>query len=179
MAFNSTIRSKTGPCPMCPNDQDVPLIGGLCNNHYWQNVRMKSAAKNAGKQRDEEAFPELIAELDKLVSRYVRLSRSDKNGICRCFTCGVKGTWQEMDCGHFIKRGNMYLRHDLRNLRPQCHNCNRRKDGNIIAFARNLNEEKPGIVEILIEEGNLVYKYSREELKGLILDFQYKLKKLA
>lgn len=58
-----------------------------------------------------------------------------------CYTCGAKnlsaGNWQT---GHFIPRSvcGLYLRYDLRNLRPQCYRCNISLGGNGTTFYRTL-----------------------------------------
>lgn len=46
------IPPKIGKCKACPpNAPDQPLIGGFCNNHYWEDNRRKNAAKNANKPK--------------------------------------------------------------------------------------------------------------------------------
>jgi hypothetical protein len=72
----------------------------------------------------------------------------------------------------------MLLRFDERNVRVQCVGCNHHKRGNEKVFAERLNEERPGIAEILYEESNTVYKFTREELKSMIADYSNKLKKI-
>ena len=73
----------------------------------------------------------------------------------------------------------MYLRFDAsRNIRPQCHICNRSKYGMAAAFGKRLELEHPGITEILLTESRIIHKWSREELRGLITEFTQKLKML-
>ena len=58
-----------------------------------------------------------------------------------CYTCGKKGleslNWHT---GHFIPKGSCggFLKYDLRNLRPQCYNCNINLGGNGALFSRNM-----------------------------------------
>lgn len=61
---NSTIKVKVGECSVCQNGKDVPLIKGMCKNHYWQSRGNKQeikvtrkpirkvSKKQAGKIRD-------------------------------------------------------------------------------------------------------------------------------
>jgi len=72
----------------------------------------------------------LIAKLDRIFSKYIRLKYSDRNGYCRCVTCPKVAPWKEMDAGHFISREKMAVRFDERNVHPQCLHCNRFKAGN-------------------------------------------------
>ena len=62
-----------------------------------------------------------------------------------CYTCG-KNLENGVQChtGHFIpsSTGGAYLRYDLRNLRPQCYNCNINLGGNGSMFYRKLVERE-------------------------------------
>lgn len=35
----SKIRLKMGYCPLCGNAKDKPIVGGLCQYHYWQTKK--------------------------------------------------------------------------------------------------------------------------------------------
>lgn len=130
------------------------------------------------KQASEEDLERtyLIQDLDSIVSKYVRIKESNQEGIVQCYTCFRSGEWKTFDCGHFIPRANMALRWDLRNLRPQCKKCNQYDYGNIEEFELALEGEQPGIVKLLTEESRNPYKWSRDELKELLIDFRAKLK---
>lgn len=62
-----------------------------------------------------------------------------------CYTCHAKGlegsNWQT---GHFITSStcSMELRYDLKNLRPQCFQCNINKSGNWREFEKRLVKEE-------------------------------------
>jgi hypothetical protein len=58
---------------------------------------------------------QFIKVLDEMCSIYVRA----RDGHCVC--CG--STYQ-LQCGHYIKRGKMRLRWDIRNCNCQCRDCN-------------------------------------------------------
>lgn len=175
--YNSTIRNKIGECPMCSNGKKVPLIKGACHSHYWLGVKMKSADKMAEKEDncDDEDVATLKKDLDLIFSRWLRYSAVEEDGLCTCFICGWRDYAQNMDAGHYIKRGNSFLRFDTRNVTVNCKTCNQYKKGNLIAYSKKLEEKSPGITEILLEESNIVYKFSRDELKQLISEYSQKL----
>lgn len=144
----------------------------------------KGRCQECAKIEDYQEIPEhsdneldvLINELDGIFSQYIRLSSAGTNGLVSCYTCGVVKDWKELQNGHFIPRANMFLRFDQRNCRPQCETCNCHKHGNISQFTKHLNEEKIGITEILYEEATTIYKYTRTELKSLIVDYTKKVR---
>lgn len=69
-----------------------------------------------------------LTRADKYFSEYIR-RRDSVNGYVKCCTCPVVDRWQNMDCGHFEKRGNLYVRWDERNAGVQCTACNQFNDG--------------------------------------------------
>jgi hypothetical protein len=165
---------------MCgPGSKDKPLTKGLCHDHYWFTVRLKSVERLAEREvKKDESLSDLIEQADAVVSKYVRMSNA-VGGVCQCYTCNAVGRWQDMDCGHFIPRANLFTRFDVvRNLRVQCHYCNRVKRGQTIIFGRKLNEEREGLADLLIEESTLVYKLTRDEVKSIIVEYSEKLNKL-
>lgn len=175
--FNSTIKIKKGNCSVC--GAYGGLTKGLCNNHYWLGVRMKSANKQEDEDLSyEEGLPELIEEADILFSRWIRLSNADKDGMVKCFTCDNILHWRQAHNGHYISRSCNYLRHDVRNCRVQDESCNVHKRGNLLVYANRLEKEKPGITEILYEESKLVYHPARTEIRAIISDLTDKLQTL-
>lgn len=175
---NSTIKVKFGVCPLCNNDKEVALTKGLCNSHYWQGVRMKSVERQQEREIEHEGLQDLIKEADDVFSKWVRLSAADKDGFIYCYICGKKVRWQDGEAMHYVKRGNLFLRYDPRNVKAGEEDCNRFKYGNYIKYAQKLEQESPGITEILYQEGNIVYKMGRDELKGIITEYSLKLKSL-
>lgn len=61
------------------------------------------------------------------ISRWVRLSYSDENGMVKCVTCPEKSEkihWKKSQGGHFVNgRGNSIL-FEEKNIHPQCYACN-------------------------------------------------------
>jgi hypothetical protein len=173
--YNSTIQLKQKTCISCGK----PCIW-FSKQRCQECARIEDTlAKDKSSVIEEEDLRGLIDDADALVSRYVRLKAVDKKtNMIRCFTCGNKQTYGETDCGHYVPRTCMYLRFDLRNLRPQCHTCNRIKYGRVAVFAQNLEKENPGLPEILLEESRVVYKIGRDELRQIISEFTEKIQKL-
>lgn len=60
---------------------------------------------------------------------YVRLRDSDKNGMCRCCTCGKVVHYKKCDGGHFIRATNRAVCFDERNCHAQCKGCNAFQSG--------------------------------------------------
>jgi hypothetical protein len=177
--YNSTIRQKTGICPMCGGTNKVPLIGKLCQMHYWEQNRKKSFDKANAKQLGElEPVKILLDDMDIIFSQLIRLTYANEYGMVQCFTCPDIKHWKQMQCGHFISRAQMPTRFSIKNCRPQCKDCNEGKRGNLAVFANGLEAEEPGIVEILQEQGRGVQDYGRDELKALIVDTTRRVKLL-
>ena|ERR1700760_1002530 len=178
--FNSTIKQRVDICPLCsPDKGKQPLIAGKCNYHYWLNSRMKSAIKQQEKEiHKDDDFSTLVADLDIIFSRFIRLKDADLYKKVSCYCCGKEDDYKYMDAGHFIPRGHLYTRWNENNVKSCCQHCNRMKDGNLAAFARHLEKDNPGSVEILQEQARIVYHYTREELKSMIADYTKKVKLL-
>lgn len=176
MAYNSTIRIKQKICVNCGR----PCI-------WFSKKRCQQCAKvedfHAREEQDikkDDGLSGLIERLDDLVSIYVRYSaqRNDAGEI-ECYTCPAGYKPADVDAGHYVKRGCMYLRFDIsRNIRPQCHSCNRHKYGMRAEFGKRLEEEMPGVTEILLEESAIIHKWSRQELQAMIQEFQMKTKNI-
>ena len=71
--------------------------------------------------------PVLKKRLDELL-KIVRWYESDGR-VNNCVTCGKFFQIKELQCGHFIKRGNLRLKYEKGNLHRQCVRCNKYLDG--------------------------------------------------
>jgi len=172
MPYNSLIRIKEKVCISC---------GRTCV--WFSKKRCQQCAKiedfharEAKEIEQEDGLPELIERLDTLVSKWVRYSAVGPDGLVECFTSGKRYKPEELDAGHYITRNCMYLRFDLRNIKPQSRGDNRYRYGLAAGFGKRLDEENPGITEILLEESRIVHHWSREELRSLISEYTQKLK---
>ena len=96
--------------------------------------KAKSLKKKRGKTKNP--LKKARKELWELCKQIIRKRYGNV-----CYTCGAKelsaGNWHT---AHFIARSicGLYLRYDLRNLRPGCYRCNISLAGNGAAFYRNL-----------------------------------------
>jgi hypothetical protein len=132
---------------------------------------MKSAAKFQAKMEGGEDRAIVIGDVDAIFSQVVRLSNADEHGMVQCYTCPSVLNWKQMQCGHFIPRIHMFTRFSEENCKPQCPTCNMMKDGNLIEFAKHLELDRPGSVEMLEEQSHNVYHYEVDELKAMIGDY--------
>lgn len=171
-AHNSTIKLKKKECKSC-GKQSFIFSKGRCQDC----ARIEGAAKSDSKEAEIE-FSGLVEDLDIVYSRYLRQKHANGDGLVQCFTCPTIEPVGAITCGHFIGRAHMFLRWDERNTRPQCDICNCHKHGNMKVFAKNLEAENPGIVEILREESRTPYKWSKHELMAMIKEYTNKLKLL-
>jgi len=178
-------RSKFGDCSICNKKSTNCVKSGkqliclICNDTIKKKRMLDKAEGKSVKKSidvDEINKDSLISDLDTVFSRYIRIRESDTNGNAMCYTCDTKMHWTKLQAGHFIKRGNMGLRWDVRNAKPQCVRCNCELHGNMDVYEERLEKEFPGIVDSLREEGSDVHKWTREEMKSTLISLRAKLK---
>ena len=138
---------------------------------------------------DQKSARQLQKEADKWFSQYVRLRDSERVGTewyGKCITCSYhKGVayidetgklrfvagW---DNGHFIGRGNKYLRYDEENCNLQCKfHCNNMLSGNIEKYKPALDAKYgAGTWQKLskLAQDNRVYSLNKPELLQIIHD---------
>lgn len=118
-----------------------------------------------------------INKLDIEFSQCVRLMHSDQDGIASCITCGDKHHWTDLDCGHFVKRGNKSTRWDLKNCGPQCRLCNSTHDGKEDEHAEYIdNKYGIGTADLLRKTGKEVEKFTEHELEGMYQELRAEVK---
>lgn len=84
--------------------------------------------------------PVLKKRLDQLL-KIVRY-RNSLDGLSNCcVTCKNRFPISQLQCGHFIKRGNLCLKYEPKNLACQCVRCNRYLDGAQDKFAYFIIQE--------------------------------------
>lgn len=101
--------------------------------------------------------------LDTLL-KVVRYYGSHDGITNRCATCqnGMPIPIKELQCGHFIKRGNQALKYVSINLMPQCRRCNHFLDGAQDKAACYI------IHKYGVEEFDWLIETDRQWLQGLI-----------
>jgi hypothetical protein len=169
---------------------------GFCKNHQYMRAdfdRRTPAQKFQDKVKDgtaekakirfteateasydglDESMSNLIEDLDRVFSHFIRLKYSDKYGMVKCYTSSKLMHYKTAQCGHFIPRAHLATRWMEDNCRPQSQYDNCYLSGNLEVFAKNLEAEKPGITAFLQEQAREVVKPTREEMKGMIADYR-------
>ena len=77
---------------------------------------------------DKLTVPVIKKRLDTLL-KVVRYYGSMDGVTNKCATCHGTFPIKELQCGHFIKRGDQFLKYVSVNLMPQCRRCNHFLDG--------------------------------------------------
>lgn len=142
----------------------------------------KTPIKKASQGRKTaNAKNKLRDTLDAVFSRYIRLKYSDKDGNCRCISCGRVLPWREIQNGHYMSRRYMSTRFAEDNCRPQCVACNIFNQGNIQMYRRGLiaqiGEKRVDIIEARARTETR--KYSSFEYQQLIAYYQKEVAKIA
>jgi len=120
---------------------------------------------------------ELIKELDRVFSLFIRQRDSDENGKGKCITCSKVGDYRKMDCGHYVPRMVYATRWDETNAYLQCINCNQFDSGNLIKFAEEIDKKHAeGYSEKLRCKRHFFYKVERLELIDKIDYYKSKIK---
>ncbi len=122
----------------------------------------------------------LIRKLDEIFSIYIRLRDSDKNGVCKCITCGDFKHWQDIDCGHFVTRDNMGTRFEEQNCNAQCAACNRFKGGKQFEHGLAIDKKykEPGLASKLVIKGKSVCNWQDFELEAMCKYYKAEVKTL-
>ena len=123
----------------------------------------------------------IAKEVDKVakdLQRLVRMKAADKDGFCRCVSCGVLKHWKEMDGGHFISRSNLATKLETTNVHPQCKRCNGFSTSTTVLDYRDYMVDMYGKewVEWLRKESQKIKKWTREELLETHLEIKKQLK---
>lgn len=133
----------------------------------------KEQSINKGK-----SLKQLIKELDKVFSAYIRMRDTKDYGGVRygnCITCGQPKPYKLLDCGHFITRDLKPVRWEEKNCNAQCQECNRFKSGKQfehgIAIDRKFGK---GTAESLLMKSRNTWKMSPFELEFLIKEYKEK-----
>jgi len=125
------------------------------------------------KPKDKKGY--WMEKLDAIFSKYIR-ERDDG----KCYTCGLHKDPKEMQCGHFITRGQHNTRFSEINCHCQCVGCNVFKMGNKEVYSVNLEKQYGyGILQKLAKEGNESRCYAIKELQELIETYKEKYEKLV
>lgn len=77
----------------------------------------------------------------KKCSLFWRLFYTDNTGYGHCYTCEKRIFYKEANLGHYISRAYKAVKFHSDNLRLQCVQCNKWKNGQTVVFRENLVDE--------------------------------------
>lgn len=124
--------------------------------------------------------PDLVEQLDKVFSKFIRLRDAGENGYTVCISCGKKLPFELMQCGHFFPRWHMNTRWDEDNCHSQCVFCNCHNHGNLEAYKENLIKKIGQSAYARLEIAhNEIRKWSNNELKDLIKYYKKEIKRFS
>lgn len=126
---------------------------------------------------EDMTVSELIGKLDEEISLQVRGNAAiwHFSPYIPCFTCGSRHHWKDMDAGHYIGREWYGTRFDLKNLRPQCTQCNSFHEGQKFIFRQRLVAEGIDVNKLeLYAQFVGKHKPARETLIADILAYRAK-----
>lgn len=101
---------------------------------YYLRNKKKEKKEGITKRRK----PNLVAKLDKVFSKYIRLRDCMPNGYFVCISCGQIKPISQGDCGHFFSRTHMATRFDEDNCNCECRACNRFSADHLAGYQVNL-----------------------------------------
>lgn len=158
--------------------QKENFINGISPNLKKSQGKLKKLKKKEGGVK-KPSRKKLVKELDRVVSIYVRKRAADQNGLARCVSSGALKPWQELQCGHYVKRSCMNLRWDLRNCHPQSVGDNVFKHGNYPSYTKFLLENYGAEwLKKLIADGEKIRKWTDQELLAEIEKYKSLIKTL-
>lgn len=121
----------------------------------------------------------LVSKLDSIFSHYIRLRDVMPNGMCRCISCGHILPFSQMDCGHYMSRGNNATRWNEDNCNAECITCNRSDTNHLKGYKRNLIKKiGRAKVDELRVLAHSIKKYSDADLKEMIAHYKDGVKRL-
>lgn len=152
-------------------------------------LKRATGLKATSKRRKKSPKTVLKKTAWEWFSRYVRLRDSsfkEDGWYGTCITCSKSGkvAWVDekntlrfirgWDAGHYISRGNWYLRHDEENVNLQCSfHCNKMKSGNIEKYKVALDMKYGDGTRKRLDDAakkNPIYNPPVSELEQIIQD---------
>lgn len=116
---------------------------------------------------------------DRVFSQYIRIMNADKNGMCKCVTCGEMFTRKEIQNGHYRSRADNKYRFSEINCHPQCVRCNVMLSGNYRNYCRYMIETYGEKMEREIREDKTTEKHNQWWYEYNILNWYRQLVKKA
>lgn len=133
---------------------------------YYLRKKKKPAEKTSSKRKRK---PNLVAKLDRIFSKYIRLRDVMPNGYFMCISCGQIKPYEQGDCGHFFSRIHMATRFDEDNCHMECKRCNRFSADHLAGYQVNLVRKiGQNRFEKLVWKHNSTKKWCDFELEEMI-----------
>jgi len=116
-----------------------------------------------------KSINQLVADLDKVFSIFIRLRDIDADGFSYCVTCGKPMTLKTSQCGHFISRRHFATRWEEKNCAAQCVGCNIYTQGKQYEFGLAIDERfGVGTAQKLLIQSKNKFKKDKAILQILI-----------
>ena len=157
--YNSTI--KTNRCDVC-----------LKTAQALKNLASIKKEKKAKQKEDLLTLQDYLKLAQAVFNKWIRQRDQGLN----CISCDKP--CKKENAGHYFSSGaHANVRFDENNVHLQCEYCNTFLHGNLIEYGVNL-EKKIGKDEftILREKAYLTKKFTKDELKELLLKYKEKIK---
>lgn len=144
---------------------------------YYLKKKKKPIEKTASIKKRK---PNLVAKLDRVFSKYIRLRDVMPNGYFMCISCGQIKKYEQGDCGHFFSRKHMATRFDEDNCHMECAACNRFSSDHLASYQVNLVRKiGQNRFEKLVWKHNSTKKWSDFELEAMINHYKKEAKRLS
>ena len=151
-----------------------------CSIELTKKNQQKKAKKAWSKEKKirKDALKtnsDYVRELQVVFNKFIRLRDKDKG----CVSCNTPLT-SKYDAGHFYSTGSYpELRFHEDNVHGQCVHCNQHKHGNLLEYnIKIVDRIGADKLEVLNSLRNKPKKYTIDELKGLKVLYNLKIKSL-
>jgi hypothetical protein len=152
----------------CLKDECVRAFVAEAKEKQWKQTKTRMKA-------DLETVQDIVKAAQMVFNKYIR--ERDKDELC--ISCGLKINGVKHASHYLSAGGHSNVRFHEDNVWVSCYKCNVMLSGNQIEYRKRLIK-KIGVerVEWLENNGNIVKKWTKEELKLLITEYKQKTKEL-
>lgn len=152
----------------CLGPECVKVWVAQAKDKEWKKTKKKM-------QADIETVQELMKAAQIVFNKFIRIRDKDQP----CISCGSK-LENKFDAGHYFSSGgHKAVTFDEDNVHGQCVACNQWKHGNLIQYQIGIEQRIGGErLMQLHEKAHQSVKYTREDLRNLIVTYKQKIKNL-
>lgn len=152
-----------------------------CAIEFAKVKRKKQELKEWNKRKkkmkeDLQTVQELLKAAQIVFNKYIRLRDKDKP----CISCGRSNEGVKVNAGHYFSSGgHKAVTFNEDNVHLQCEHCNQFLSGNLLNYQVGIEKRIGGERLLkLHEEAHKTRKYTREELRELIVEYKQKINSL-